>query len=218
MGTTMRTPRIHARSRGRAGQHAQRGVIMIFTLIALVLMLIAVAAMVRSTGTATSVIGNLSFRRDLTNRAEVAISVAKTALNTSTLDTTTDSVASHYLATRSAAPTTGSFGAPTLLLSDSAYNSAGYTCMGGTGAILADCNTPGTDGVVIRWIIDRQCVTGTTTFDKAACDYLTSTKDAGGSAQNANRKPSGAGRPIYRISVRVHGPRNNESYIQATAG
>lgn len=214
----MRPHRIRSRSSGRAGRHAQRGVIMIFTMIALVLMLIAVTAMVRSTGTSTAVIGNLAFRRDLTNRAELAISVAKTALNTSTLDTTTSSVAAHYLPSRSDPPTTGNFGAPVLLLSDSAYKAAGYSCMDGNGAALADCAVPGADGVVVRWLIDRQCVLGTVVFDKSACSYLTSTKDAGGSSQNANRKPSGAARPIYRISVRVHGPRNNESYIQATAG
>jgi hypothetical protein len=191
---------------------------MIFTLIALVLMLIAVAAMVRSTGTSTAVIGNLAFRRDLTNRAEVAISVAKTALNAGTLDTTVASVANHYLPAQIAPVTGGFVGAPAVLVSDSAYNTAGYTCMGGTGTVLSDCSTPGTDGVVIRWVIDRQCAPGTVAFDKSKCSYLSSSKDAGGSAQNANRKPSGSARPIYRITVRVHGPRNNESYIQATAG
>ena len=212
----MRPHRTRSRFSSRVGRRAQRGVIMIFTMIALVLMLIAVAAMVRTTGTSTSVIGNLAFRRDLTNRAEIAIAQAKTSLNTTGFSYITNSTSAHYSATRLDSPA-GGIGVPTVLVSDSAYTAAGYTCIGGTGTVLTNC-VAGSDGVVIRWIIDRQCVLGTGNFDISLCGYLTASKDTRGTNFLASRKPNGANRALYRISVRVTGPRNNESYIQASAG
>jgi hypothetical protein len=195
---------------------------MVFTLIALVLMLIAVAAVVRSVDTSAGVVSNLAFRRDLTNRAELAIAQAKAALNAggsvfSETARSADLALAHYSATRLASPT-GGIGVPAVLVSNSAYDSAGYTCIGGAGTALADCAKPGADGIVIRWVIDRQCVGGTSSFATSACAYLSGNQDAGGSAQLATRKPSGAARGLFRISVRVTGPRNTEAYIQTTAG
>jgi hypothetical protein len=195
---------------------------MVFTLIALVLMLIAVAAVVRSVDTSTGIVGNLAFRRDLTNRAELAIAQAKAALNSggaahAETARRADIVAAHYSATRLASPA-GGIGVPAVLVSNSAYDAAGYSCMSGAGVALSNCSTPGADGIVIRWVIDRQCVAGTSAFGTSACGYLSSPKDAGGSSHSLTRKPSGAARSLFRISVRVTGPRNTEAYIQTTAG
>jgi len=209
-------------SRGAPALRAQRGIVMVFTLIALVLMLIAVAAVVRSVDTATGVVGSLAFRRDLTNRAELAIAQAKAELNPggavhAETARSNDLAAAHYSATRLAVPA-GGIGVPAVLVSDSAYAAAGYSCMGGSGAALANCSRPGADGIVIRWVIDRQCVAGTAAFGTSACAYLRSPEDARGSAHSLTRKPDGASRSLFRISVRVTGPRNTEAYIQTTAG
>jgi len=223
MGTMMRHHPIRLRTGGRPRRQSQRGVIMIFTLIALALMLIAVGAMIKSTGTGTTVIGNLAFRRDLTNRAELAISTALAALNNKTGSLYTDAARSadnaslNYSGTRLASPA-GGIGVPAVLVSDSAYKAAGYSCLDGKGNSLGTNCVAGSDGVLIRWVIDRQCVSGTSTFDTSACGFLQSSKDVNGSAQLANRKPTGAARGLFRISVRVTGPRSNEAYIQATAG
>jgi type IV pilus assembly protein PilX len=210
------------RFRGARTLRSQRGIVMVFTLIALVLMLIAVVAVVRSVDTSSGVVGNLAFRRDLTNRAELAIAQAKAALNAggavhAEASRSADLVAAHYSATRLASPA-GGIGVPAVLVSNSAYDAAGYSCMNGSGVALANCSTPGADGVVVRWIIDRQCVAGTSAFGTNACAYLSSPKDAGGSSHSLNRKPSGGSRSLFRISVRVTGPRNTEAYIQTTAG
>ena len=213
----MTTLRVRRRYAGPARRQAQRGVIMILTMIALVLLLIVVAAMVRSTDTATAVIGNLAFRRDLANRAEIGISTAKAALNSggavyTSAARNSDLVTSNYSATR--LPNAPGIGVPNVLTSDSAYQTAGYQCL------PASC-TPDTNGVLVRWVIDRQCAgtNGTTVaFSTDVCSYLRSTKDSGGTAQSNATKPTGASRALYRISVRVTGPRNTESYIQTTAG
>ncbi len=206
-------PLCHARPR----RDAQRGVIMIIVLVALVLMLIAVAGMLRYTDTSTSVIGNLAFRRDLTNRAEIAIATAKAALNSGALNTelarTTDLPSANYSASRLPSPTapagTIAIGAPALLVSDSQYPST-YSC------IPASCQ-PGTDGVLLRWVIDRQC-TQSGTFNTSYCAYISYVNDPHGTSWLAPRKPTGAAHGLYRITVRATGPHNTEVYVQTTAG
>ncbi len=208
--------RVRPRFPSQARRHAQRGVIMILTLIALVLLLIGVAAMVRSTDSATAVIGNLAFRRDLNNRAELGIATARTALNSGPLNSlsarNSDLPTSNYSGVRLTNAT--GIGVPAVLLSNTAYSNAGYQCL------PASCN-PGTDGVVIRWVIDRQCYGSpgvSLVFATDSCAYIEAPKDSGGSAQSNPSKASPADRGLYRISVRVSGPRNTESYIQATEG
>ena len=206
--------RVRPRLSNRPRRHAQRGVIMILTLIALVLLLIGVAAMLRSTNNATAVIGNLAFRRDLTNRAEVAIAAAKATLNSggalyADSARSSNSPANNYSATRLA--NAAGIGVPSVLLSNSNYTTAGYQCL------PASC-TPGTDGVVMRWVIDRQCTPTTVTFTIDSCGYLRSPADKSGTDYLNPRKPNGSARGLFRISVRVTGPRNTEAYIQTTAG
>jgi hypothetical protein len=195
---------------------------MVFTLIALVLLLIAVAAMMRSVDTSTGVIGNLAFRRDLTNRAELAIAQAKAALNAGGIvygeaARSSDLPAAHYSATRLASPP-GGIGVPAVLVSDHAYDDAHYSCIDGAGKAMPSCSAPATDGIVIRWVIDRQCAAGTTDFTTDRCAFLRGSADSGGSMHQVTRKPGGAAHGLYRISVRVTGPRNTEAYIQTTAG
>lgn len=216
------TPSRRRRRVQRPARGAQRGIVLLFTMIALVLMLIAVAASIRSVHTSTMVVGNLAFRRDLTNRAELAVAQAKSALDiggalNSEAARSADHASAHYSASRLASPA-GGMGVPAVLVSNAAYDAAGYSCMDGSGSPLPDCSKPGADGILIRWVIDRQCVAGTASFATSACAYLEASNDKGGSVQQATRKPRGTDRGLFRISVRVTGPRNTEAYIQTTAG
>jgi hypothetical protein len=186
--------------------------VMLITMVALVLLLIGVAAAIRTIDTSGILVGNLAFRRDLTNRSETAIATARAALVTGAISTDTvraaDLASSNYSAVRLA---TGANGVPTVLLSDSAYTAAGYSQIDGTAA---------NGYVTLRWVIDRQCVV-TGAFNSATstgtCETVANVGgDAGGSGQMMGRKPSGSTRPIYRISVRVSGPRSTEAYFQTT--
>lgn len=211
--------RLRSRHATPARRHAQRGIIMVLTLVALVLLLIGVAAIIRTSDAATAVAGNISFRRDLTNRAEVAIAAAKATLNSGGAlyleqNRLQDSAANNYSAVRLAnAP---GVGVPLALLSNTAYAGAGYQCLPN-----ANC-APGSDGVVLRWVIDRQC-SGTSpqttplTFNIAACAYLPLSVPKAGASQG-NIRANGAPRAVFRISVRVTGPRNTEAFVQTTAG
>lgn len=61
-------------------RRTQRGVSLIFTLIALVLLMLTSIALVRSVDTATLVMGNLGFKQDTTNRGSSSTSGAELAI------------------------------------------------------------------------------------------------------------------------------------------
>ena len=58
----------HLADHHAAGASRQRGVIMIITLIALIVLLISGAALIRSFDTSMLLAGNLAFKRDLVNQ------------------------------------------------------------------------------------------------------------------------------------------------------
>lgn len=176
---------------------------MVFALIALVLLLVGMAAMLRSTDTSSDLVGNLAFRRDLTNRAEAAIVKARAAFVSGELASDAARTASLGKANYSAVKlATGTSGVPLLLTRDSAFTSAGMTA--------PDLSA---DGIEMRYVIDRQCVAAGE-FSTSNCELITGDSDAGGSEWMP--RPDGIARPIYRISVRVKGPRGTAAYFQTT--
>lgn len=184
----------------------QRGIVMVITLVSLVLLLIGVVAMLRNVDTASIVVGNLAFRRDLTNRAETAIAQAKaefvsgplsTAASRTVTPTAPDTI--NYSATTLPS---NSDGIPLVLVNDSAYTAGGYVAT----TFASDSS------LSVRWVIDRQCLTGTVAFSSATCENLPISGDTGGTA--GLRKPGSSASAIYRISVRVIGPRSTDAYFQ----
>ena len=198
---TRSQPRLPPRGR-------QRGVIMIITLVSLVLLMIGVAAMLRAGDTSALVVGNLAFRRDLTNRAETAIAQAKLEFVSGGLSseaarsvTPTAPNTLNYSATTLAS---NSDGIPIALVNDATYTANGYV----PTTFAAE------PSLTVRWLIDRQCLAGTTAFNSATCESLPSSGDVGGTSWL--RKPGGMTNPVYRISVRVSGPRHTDAYFQTT--
>ena len=191
----------------------QAGIVMLITLIALVIMLLASIALIRSTDTNLLVSGHLSFKRDIVNQAERTIPVIKQLFSTTStpngvLSTAVsrqqDIVASNYFATIQAS---NGFGIPTALLDtgSAVYTNAGATIDAGGGS-----------GVKIRYMIDRMCLTAGAA-NTTSCSISKSTTDTTlGKCSNGNCKPTGVDTPIYRISIRATGPRNTEAYIQST--
>lgn len=188
----------------------QAGIVMLITLIALVIMLLASIALIRSTDTNLLVSGHLSFKRDVVNQAERTIPVIKQLFSTTStpvgvLSTAVsrqqDIVTSNYFATIQAS---NGFGIPTALLdtSSAVYTNAATTISGGAGT-----------GVTIRYMIDRMCLT-TGAANTTSCSISKSTTDPTGTKYGT--KPTGVDTPIYRISIRATGPRNTEAYIQST--
>ena len=194
-----RCPRLPAR---------QEGMIVVFTLIAVVLLLIASVALVRSFDTSLTLAGNMAFKRDLVNQAERAVAKAIAAVSTGGAlgtDTTrqADSLTNNYFATTLASE---AHGIPTVLIDDGAWTTAGLTATGD----IADT----TSGVKVRYVIDRLCLTGTVAPSSVSCAISALGADKGGTVWI--KRAGGSSLPVYRVSVRVTGPRNTQTFVQAS--
>ena len=198
----------------RAARH-QRGVVMLFGLIALAIMLIGAAAMVSSMNTSLVNAGNLGFKRDMTNQAERAVAQVVTQLQSGALGTVvarqSDDAARNY---RSNMLPSNAQGLPNALVTDSAFTGAG---------VASNDITVAGQAVTVRYLIDRLCVnTGVASADH--CSMAADPNPQGGSgselinAENASSGGAGAigQRVLYRVSIRVAGPRNTQAYYQTT--
>src|SRR5882724_6167749 len=112
----------------------ERGVILVITLIALVVLLISGVAMISSFDTTMLQAGNLSFKRDLANQGERGMAYAIAQLKTGSLNSETlrsnNLLSSNYSASSLASD---SHGIPSALLTD-----AGFTANSMTGGDLTD--------------------------------------------------------------------------------
>ena len=191
----------------RAGSaRKQSGVILIIALIALVILMIGGIALVRSFDTSMLLSGNMAFKRDLMNQGERGMAQAITALSAGALASEAtrqaDAPGSNYSA---ASLASDAHGIPQVLLSDDATFNAAYTA-----GDIADTASK----VTIRYVIDRQC-SAAGAFSADICTTTTAAaEDKGGSS--FLKKAGGGLRPVYRISVRVTGPRNTQAYLQST--
>lgn len=185
----------------------QKGVVLFFSLIALVVMSLAAVALIRSVDTTSLIAGNLSFRRSATISADSGTEAAKlwldAKINANDILLKNNSTANGYYATNTA-------NAKTLV--------SGLTAQLATGTGI----TAGVDGSgnKITYIIQRMC-NQTGDSDEYKC-LLNTNK----SNKNTNRGGGGGGyklppvvtiskTPIYRVTVKVVGPKNTVSYIQA---
>jgi Tfp pilus assembly protein PilX len=185
-------------------RHRQRGVVLIFTLIILLILTIGAVALMRSVNTALYGAGNLAFRRDLMNQGELAVANVIAEFKTGDLSTSASTLnnvpADNYSATML---TSNSQGVPTALLGTSL----------GTVGTHADL-TGATPDVTIRYVIDRLCsATGTPTG--ALCVQSTASPTGGTAGNTAVVKPPTA--TVYRLTVRVSGARaGTQVFLQTT--
>jgi len=205
----MPADRLHAR------RHAQRGVILLYGLIVLAIMLIGAAAMVRSMNTSLVNAGNIGFKRDLTNQAERAAATALTLLQTGALSTATaresNNTASNYSAS---ILVTNAQGLPNALFDDTAFAAIGVSS---NDITIAD------QAVTMRWVIDRLC-TAAGAADPTRCTLANDPVPTGSSGSDIinaiDSTSGGAGalqrRVIYRVSIRVTGPRSTQAFFQTT--
>ena len=190
--------------------HRQRGVVLIFTLIILLILTIGAVALMRSMNTSLTSAGNLAFRRDLANQGEQAVSNVMTAfkaggaLSTSAV-TDSNVPANNYSASMLA---TNAQGVPNILLKqDSAFNSTGFT------SSANDITTAAYPDVTIRYVIDRMCTNvGATVANQCV---QSSAAPLGGTA-NGSQSLTPPSATVYRLSVRVTGARSTQVFLQTT--
>lgn len=188
---------------------AQRGVVLFVALIVLVAMSLAGIALMRNVDTGTIIAGNLAFRQTATHVADLGVEAARSWL-TSTASATlqNDQTGSAYYATfQSNIDLLGNIAAQT----DFDWTNNSVTTTGGFA---------GPSGYTVRYVIHRLCQSS---GDPASASCVktsvsssstsTGTKGAATYGSYAITVPTAA---LYRITVRVQGPRNTLSYIQST--
>ena len=190
----------------RSQRSRQRGVVLIFSLIVLLILAVGAVALLRSMNDSLVTAGNLAFHRDLVNQGEQAISNVMTEFKTAAApllgETTDDNIAANY---KSVALTTNPQGVPLALLNQTTFLTVG------TGA--NDIAGPANSGVTIRYVIDRLC-NATGAASSTTC-VQSSALPTGGTADR-NTAVAAPTATVYRISVRVSGPRNTQAFLQTT--
>lgn len=185
-------------SKLRPVQSHQRGLVLIVTLLALMIMLLASVALIRSTDTNLQIAGNMAFKRDAMNQAERAIPAIQTLFTTGALKDRTARESNlankNYFAT---IQKSNASGIPDELFKITSSN--------------ANNIKDNTNKIEVRYVIDRMCLAvGEVTEQKCtlASSNVTEFQDI--------NKDEGEYFPVYRISVRAIGPKNTEAYMQAT--
>lgn len=195
----------------------QRGVVLFFTLIALLAISLAAVALIRSVDTSTLIAGNIAFKQAATTSADSGVERAMdwlTATDTanSGVDVRTNTAHTFNID----APTVGYYSSvnPALSLTD------------GTGIQWNnnDSVLVGTDGSgnTTRYVIQRMCRVANTPTATANCLFGDVQEDKGSHAILRSQDVcvgSGCGTsnqtPQIRITSRTTGPRNTVSYVQA---
>lgn len=204
----------------------QRGVVLLFALIALVIMLIAAVAMIRSFNSSLFNAGNIGFKRDLQNQSDRAVvQVLGVFATTGTLGNSAaranSSPANNYSAQMLPTDTQG---IPSALVDGT------FTTYGVATNDITSANEPTLAGqaISIRYLVDRLCSTtgNESSLSSGSCMLANNPIPAGTSATNlqgadrnplcatcASASPQGV---VYRLSIMVTGPRNTQSFFQST--
>jgi type IV pilus assembly protein PilX len=207
----------------------QRGVSLIFALLALAAISLAAVALVRAVDSGSLVIGNLSFKQDATRAADVATERARDWLRTNT-NLTVDAPDAGYWATAQATldPTGRLTSAANRLAVVNWGDSDSCACLQSPSTCSSCSTTPsapitvGTGAGAVRasYVITRLCpstgaVNAANVCAQPAALRTTGTKDRT-VVDNTNQhlEPPLAGGAYYRIIVRTVGGRNSVSFTE----
>ncbi len=185
-------------------------------LIVMVAMSLAAIALIRSVDTTNLLVGNLAFRQSSILPANLAVEQAAAALfadaaitGVPTIDPTTDLPAENYYSTWQA--NDDARGIPKPLQTKGDWGSFGLAKQ------LVDSGT----GVNIRYVIERMCVAGASGLQPSPqfCDMLPPKQNPGTTVHDCSVDPGGCPKlnpiPFYRVTIRVDGPQNSTSFLQA---
>lgn len=208
-------------------ENRQRGVVLIIAMIALVAITLAALALMRSVDTGLVIAGNLAFKQSTIQvgdaGAEQAIEWLTNPANASLL--VDDSPAAGYYATwrKDQATLQGCdiTGGETSQTDDDVVWQAGGSAEANCGMVAVPVGSDRLpDGYAATYVINRMCKEPGS--PNAATNYCSSFESP--TAEAGSTKGGGAygqlpltGSPMqyYRITTRIVGPRNTESYVQA---
>lgn len=192
------------RAPGLARQPAQRGAILIVSLIVLVAMTLAGIGLMRSVSTGNRVAGNLAFQQAATQSADVGIEAAIAWLEANNAGATLYDHSAAGLGYRAARD-------------DPAPNASWEKFWEPVKATSSGVRQLGVDasGNRVAYVIHRLCNGTGNPSSGIGCAVAPATVGAEGGSKGSNvpliKLPS---QQYYRITARVEGPRNTVSFVQ----
>jgi hypothetical protein len=208
-------------------RHLQRGVSLLFALLALAAISLAAVALVRSVDGGSLVIGNLGFKQDTTRAADRAAEAARTWLTGSGNDLTANGVSGtgYYAQVLTTLDPTGQTSAAASRTvvdwgdADSCACVSAGTCTGGCLAPSTEMTLNG-GNVRARYVITRLCPNTGAVGSTNACaqpavlaDDTCSRKSGSSYGDTCVTTPPQQA-PYYRIIVRTVGGRNTVSFTE----
>ncbi len=211
MKTSSPTPSSTKTTMQATSVRRQRGVIMVIALITLAILMIGAVAAIRAMNVSLSSVGNFGFKRDMANQAERALRRAMGALNAGGALEANDTALNYSAAML---PTSAE-GIPTALLATSTPETvSGFGVAANaidlTTAVAGE-STSNLPNMKIYYVVDRLCLNaGPLSSD--SCQTVSAAPQGGKSPGDVTSSP----KPVFRITVRVDGPRGSQSFYQAT--
>jgi Tfp pilus assembly protein PilX len=185
-------------ARGARRSSRQRGTVLMIVLVALLAMMVSVIALSRSVDTNQLVAGNLAFRNAALHSSDAgvlgAVQWLQSTVGTPTLNNSNPN-RGYY-----AAVIEPNWDDPNL------WNQ----CVA--------CQTTDAAGNTVQWMVHRMCsAAGNPNDPGVSCSLLTaaSAAAAGGSYAGDATNFTGTAQNYYRVTVRVVGPRNTSTLVQA---
>jgi Tfp pilus assembly protein PilX len=190
---------LQSRSATSADPRRARGVVAIVALVAILVMALASAALLRSVGTAAAVAGNLGFMQAALAAADGAVEHAVATLFElrAVADPANDDASHSYFASRQAAE--NARGVPQALQAVANYPS---------GAPILDAG----NGNSVRYVIERMCISpGAATAENCNLTPIVEPPLAAADGDDDDVPLV----PVFRVSIRVDGPRGAAQFVQA---
>lgn len=198
-------------------KNGQQGLVLFVALIALVVMSLASVALIRSVDTSSQVTGNLAFKQSASITSSFGLeALADTVGSQVKTYAFTSDPSSGYYATCGTFDTgaTGQCNGESLVL-DATWTNANSKLA--TGAGISNGKDP--YGNTIRYVVERMCSqTGEATPQRCLMAHLPPSGGSAGGCHSPCTKflptvvePN----PIYRVTVRIAGPKNTVTYVQA---
>jgi Tfp pilus assembly protein PilX len=213
---------LHKPQYARIRMIKQRGVVLFFALVALLVMSLAAVALIRSVDTSTMIAGNLAFKQAATSSSDAGIeaavawlagveaaNTALNVLNNAAHPFNSDNAAAGYYSNTNSA----------LILTADTWGGVASWTNANSVLVLPD---PDSSGNTVRYVIQRMCRTANQPIQAADCLFSGALQDNNG--QNIplpQEVCQGAGCPVagqtpqIRITARTTGPKNTVSYVQA---
>lgn len=207
---------------------AQRGAILVITLVILAAMTLASVGVMRSVDTSVLLSGNLGFKRDAAARANVAAQQILTKLRNTTFLQASDDYC--YTAAKCTGGNTenyspvmllsGADGVPTIL---TPANTTAFTTIYKGTLTASQASKMSAVGVTVYFLIERMCDTVGSPLESSCAydDGPTQLTNSAGDYRGGAKELLGGGKagttamPLFRLTVRADGPRNTVAYTQS---